>query len=248
MRCSYACVCCGVLTTCVCCGVLYARAQDVAAAVAAAKSAEGAWAKTSGAERAAVLRAIADAVEKNKPELAHKEAINAGKPLQETAWDIDDVAGCFRHHADLAEALDKKQGTLVDVGMEEFETRLFWEPKGVVGIIVPWNYPALMATWKVAAALAAGCTIVLKPSELTPYTALDLAVLAREQAGLPAGVLNVVCVCVFFYVRVHGRVRMRELHAHRRACMRECGRAACRGAFLLPRRGAPGVRNPFWRR
>jgi len=88
--------------------------------------------------------------------------------------------------------LDKKQGQPVDVGMEEFETRLFWEPKGVVGLIVPWNYPMLMATWKVAAALAAGCTIVLKPSELTPYTALDLAVIAHQQAGLPAGVLNVV--------------------------------------------------------
>ena len=101
-------------------------AEDVAAAVAAAKSAEDAWAKTSGAQRAALLRAIADAVEKNKPELANKEAVNAGKPLQEAAWDIDDVAGCFRHHATLAEALDKKQGQLVDVGMDAFETRLFW--------------------------------------------------------------------------------------------------------------------------
>ena len=80
----------------------------------------------------------------------------------------------------------------MDVGMEEFETRLFWEPMGVVGLIVPWNYPALMATWKVAAALAAGCTIVLKPSELTPFTAVDLAVIAHQQAGLPAGVFNVV--------------------------------------------------------
>ena len=166
--------------------------HDVDAAVASAKRAGDSWGATSGGHRAAILRAIADAVDKNKPELAEKEAVNAGKPLQETAWDVDDVAGCFRHHADLAEALDKKQGQPVDVGMEEFETRLFWEPKGVVGLIVPWNYPMLMATWKVAAALAAGCTIVLKPSELTPYTALDLAVIAHQQAGLPAGVLNVV--------------------------------------------------------
>jgi len=167
-------------------------AEDVDAAVKAAKKAEIAWSKTTGAQRAAVLRAIADSVEKNKPAVAEKEAVNSGKPLQEAAWDVDDVAGCFRHHAGLAEALDKKQGKLVDVGMEEFETRLFWEPKGVVGLIVPWNYPMLMATWKVAAALAAGCTIVLKPSELTPYSALDLAVMAHKEAGLPAGVLNVV--------------------------------------------------------
>eukprot|EP00277_Geminigera_cryophila_P042517 CAMPEP_0173079002 /NCGR_PEP_ID=MMETSP1102-20130122/14716_1 /TAXON_ID=49646 /ORGANISM="Geminigera sp., Strain Caron Lab Isolate" /LENGTH=511 /DNA_ID=CAMNT_0013950905 /DNA_START=8 /DNA_END=1543 /DNA_ORIENTATION=+ len=166
--------------------------EDVNAAVASAKNADYTWSKTSGTERAVVLRAIADAVEKNKPELADKEAVNSGKPLQEAAWDIDDVVGCFRHHADLAEALDKKQGKIVDVGMEEFETRLFWESKGVVGIIVPWNYPLLMATWKVAGALAAGCSIVLKPSELTPYTAVDLAVIAHQQAGLPAGVLNVV--------------------------------------------------------
>ena len=106
-------------------------AEDIDAAVAAAKAALPSWGKTTGVERGKILRAIADAVEKNKPELADKEAVNAGKPIQEAAWDIDDVAGCFRHHAKLAEELDAKQGTIVDVGMSEFETRLYYEPSGV---------------------------------------------------------------------------------------------------------------------
>ena len=93
-------------------------AEDVNAAVSSAKRAESAWAKTSGAERAVILRAMADVVEKHKPALAQKEAVNAGKPLQEAAWDIDDVAACLRHHADLAEALDKRQGSLVNLPME----------------------------------------------------------------------------------------------------------------------------------
>eukprot|EP00960_Hanusia_phi_P077971 768762-Hanusia_phi.AAC.2 len=168
-----------------------ASREDVNVAVAAAREALEAWASTSGKERAVVLRAIADSVEKHKDSLAEKEALNAGKPIQEAAWDMDDVAACFRHHADLAEKLEARQGKVVDVGMQEFSVKMFWEPVGVVGLIVPWNYPLLMATWKVAAALAAGCTIVLKPSELTPFTAYDLAVYAFEEAKLPAGVLNV---------------------------------------------------------
>ena len=168
-----------------------ATREDVNAAVAAAKEALESWGSSSGKERAAVLRAIADSVEKHKDNLAEKEALNAGKPIQEAAWDMDDVAACFRHHAGLAEALEARQGKVVDVGMQQFSVRMFWEPVGVVGLIVPWNYPLLMAAWKVAAALAAGCTIVLKPSELTPFTAYDLAVYAFQEAKLPAGVLNV---------------------------------------------------------
>eukprot|EP00288_Rhodomonas_lens_P018668 CAMPEP_0177714376 /NCGR_PEP_ID=MMETSP0484_2-20121128/13428_1 /TAXON_ID=354590 /ORGANISM="Rhodomonas lens, Strain RHODO" /LENGTH=507 /DNA_ID=CAMNT_0019226305 /DNA_START=23 /DNA_END=1546 /DNA_ORIENTATION=+ len=165
--------------------------EDIDAAVAAAKKASDAWGNTTGAERAAIIRKVAEAIEKNKDEISKKEAIIAGKPLQEAAWDVDDVIGCFQFNAELAEKLDKKQGQVVDVGMEEFVTKLYYEPMGVVGLIVPWNYPMLMAAWKVAAALAAGCAIVLKPSELSPYTALDMAFLAH-QAGLPKGVLNVV--------------------------------------------------------
>jgi betaine-aldehyde dehydrogenase len=117
--------------------------------------------------------------------------VNAGKPLQEAAWDVDDVAGCFRYNAGLAEALDAKQGSAVDVGMDEFDVKLYYEPVGVCALITPWNYPLLMATWKVAAALAAGNAIVLKPSELAPFTCVDLAVLAHA-AGVPAGAFSVV--------------------------------------------------------
>jgi betaine-aldehyde dehydrogenase len=102
------------------------------------------------------------------------------------------VSGCFKYHAENAEKLDGKQGNTVDVGMAEFDVKLFYEPVGVVGAITPWNYPALMATWKVAAALAAGCSVVLKPSELTPFTCVDMAVIACRDAGLPKGVWNVV--------------------------------------------------------
>jgi len=167
-------------------------AEDIDMAVASAFEAQKTWGKTTGKHRAAILNKIADCVEAHKDALAKKEAVNSGKPLLETIWDIEDVSGCFRYMAFNAEALDARQGKKVDVEMAEFDVKLFYEPVGVVGAITPWNYPALMATWKVAAALAAGCTVVLKPSELAPFTCVDLAVIAHKEAGLPAGVLNVV--------------------------------------------------------
>jgi len=167
--------------------------EDVDKAVAAAKAAHESWKTTSGAQRAVILRKIAEAVEKHAEKLGSKEAANSGKPLKEAIWDVADVSGAFRFHADLAEKLDARQGKVVDVGMSEFEVKLYYEPAGVAACIVPWNYPLLMATWKGAAAIAAGCCVVLKPSELTPYTALDLAKIAVEEGGLPPGVFNIVC-------------------------------------------------------
>uniref|UniRef100_A0A383V7C2 Aldehyde dehydrogenase domain-containing protein n=1 Tax=Tetradesmus obliquus TaxID=3088 RepID=A0A383V7C2_TETOB len=167
--------------------------EDVQAAVAAAVAAHksGVWAKTTGAQRAVVLRAIAQKVRDNKTALANYETQDMGKPIDEAEWDMDDVAGCLDYYADLAEKLDARQGSAIDVGMEEFSVTVRREPLGVVGLITPWNYPLLMATWKVAPALAAGNCCVLKPSELASVTCLELAGLAGE-AGLPAGVLNVV--------------------------------------------------------
>jgi len=98
--------------------------DDVDAAVAAAKRASEQWGKTTGAERAAIIRKLAELIEQNKDEISKKEAIIAGKPLQEAAWDVDDVIGCLQFHAELAEKLDKKQGQVVDVGMAEFVTKL----------------------------------------------------------------------------------------------------------------------------
>ncbi|KAF5807141.1 putative betaine-aldehyde dehydrogenase [Helianthus annuus] len=172
-----------------------ATAEDVDIAVEAARKAlkrNGGkdWASASGAHRAKYLRAIASKIVEKKSELAKLEAIDCGKPLEEAAWDMDDVAGCFEYNADLAEALDKKQNASVTLPMDTFKCHLIREPIGVVGLISPWNYPLLMATWKVAPALAAGCAAVLKPSELASLTCLELGEICKE-VGLPPGVLNI---------------------------------------------------------
>ncbi|GAU38364.1 hypothetical protein TSUD_209430 [Trifolium subterraneum] len=172
-----------------------ATKEDVDAAVSAAKTAlsrnKGAdWASASGAVRARYLRAIAAKVTEKKSVLAKLEAIDSGKPLDEAAWDIDDVAGCFEFYADLAEKLDAKQKAPVSLPMDTFKSYVLREPIGVVGLITPWNYPLLMATWKVAPALAAGCAAILKPSELASLTCLELGEICKE-VGLPPGVLNI---------------------------------------------------------
>ena len=168
-------------------------AEDIDRAVKAARKAfdEGPWPRMTGAERAAILRRIADGVTARQDELARIEVRDNGKPLPEALWDIGDVAGCFSYYAGLAEKLDESPEEIVPLGDARFSTRVVREPIGVAGAIVPWNYPLLMAAWKVAPALAAGCTMVLKPSELTPLTALELGAILAE-AGLPAGVLNIV--------------------------------------------------------
>ncbi|OVA16244.1 Aldehyde dehydrogenase domain [Macleaya cordata] len=173
-----------------------ATAEDVELAVDAARRALSRnkgrdWSSASGATRAKYLRAIAAKITEKKPVLAKLEAIDCGKPLDEAAWDIDDVAGCFEYYAELAEGLDAKQKTPVSLPMETFKSHVLKEPIGVVGLITPWNYPLLMATWKVAPALAAGCAAILKPSELASVTCLELGDVCRE-VGLPPGVLNIV--------------------------------------------------------
>ncbi|KAF7135098.1 hypothetical protein RHSIM_Rhsim08G0167700 [Rhododendron simsii] len=172
-----------------------ATAEDVEVAVDAARRALARnkgrdWASASGAHRAKYLRAIAAKITLRKSELAKLEAIDCGKPLDEAAQDIDDVAGCFEYYADLAEGLDAKQKAPVSLPMETFKCHVLKEPIGVVGLITPWNYPLLMATWKVAPALAAGCAAFLKPSDLASVTCLELAEVCKE-VGLPPGVLNI---------------------------------------------------------
>ena len=168
-----------------------ATAEDVDKAVAAARAAfTGGWSKTSGATRAVFLRAIAARVTERRDELARLEVADNGKPLSEALWDIDDVAGCFSLYADLAEELDRRQNEPLAIPDDRFRTVIRHEPVGVAALIIPWNYPLLMAAWKVAPALAAGATIVLKPSELTPLTALELGSIAQD-CGLPEGVLNI---------------------------------------------------------
>ncbi len=168
------------------------NAADIDAAVAAAKAAmAGPWHRTTGRERAKILRAIGEGIERDKQTLAEIEVRDNGKPLPEALWDVGDAAYCFNLYATYAEELDERQNAAIAVPDARFDCRLRYMPIGVAGLIVPWNYPLLMAAWKVAPAIAAGCAMVLKPSEFTPLTALELARIAHE-AGLPRGVLNVV--------------------------------------------------------
>ncbi|KAL1357191.1 hypothetical protein HN51_009156 [Arachis hypogaea] len=173
-----------------------ATKEDVELAVDAARRALSRnkgrdWSTASGSLRATYLRAIAAKITEKKDELAKLEATDNGKPLDEAAADMDDVISCFSYYAELAEGLDAKQKAHVSLPMENFKSYVIKEPIGVVALITPWNYPLLMAAWKVGAALAAGCTAVLKPSELASVTCLELAEICKE-VGLPAGVLNVI--------------------------------------------------------
>ncbi|MCY1271872.1 Betaine aldehyde dehydrogenase [compost metagenome] len=167
-------------------------AASVEQAVQAASRAFPAWARSSGAERGALLRRIADGVRQRRETLIQLQSLNNGKPLFEAAIDVDDVIGTFEYYAGLAEGLDAQQDRPVELPSEDFAARLRREPVGVVGLIVPWNFPMVTTAWKLAPALAAGCAVVLKPSEVTPLPELELARIIHE-AGLPAGVLNVVC-------------------------------------------------------
>ncbi len=163
-----------------------ASADDVDAAVARAKEAFGPWRALAPGARANHLHALADAVTAHRDELALLEARNAGKPIGAASGEMEMVAGTFRYYAGAPERL--LGDTIPVVGGQAWTVR---EPLGVVGLIVPWNFPLTIAAWKLGPALAAGNTVVLKPAELTPLSALRFAELATE-AGLPDGVLNVV--------------------------------------------------------
>ena len=164
----------------------HAGAEDADAAVARAKEAFPAWRALAPAERATVLRRVADAIEAHSEKLATLEARNVGKPIGDARGEVGLVVHVFHYYAGAPERL---LGDTIPVAGGVDMT--FREPLGVVGLIVPWNFPLPIASWKVAPALAAGNTIVLKPAELTPLTALELERIALE-AGLPEGVLNVV--------------------------------------------------------
>ncbi|MBB4186975.1 betaine-aldehyde dehydrogenase [Sinorhizobium terangae] len=175
------------------CKAAAGTSNDIDHAVKAARIAfdSGPWPKLTGAERARYLRAIAQKIDERRHALARLEVANNGKPLSEALWDIDDAAGCFNYYAGLAEELDTNAEESIAIADTRFSSKAVREPVGVVGAITPWNYPLLMVAWKVAPALAAACTIVLKPSELTPLTALELGRIA-EEIELPPGVLNIV--------------------------------------------------------
>ena len=169
------------------------NAADIDTAVKAARHAfdHSPWSSISGSERAVYLRRFAKKITENLDEIAKLETQNNGKPYPEAQWDVEDSAGTFEYYAGLAEEFDANNLIHLSLPDERFKSKVIKEPVGVIGAIIPWNYPLLLAAWKVAPALAAGCTVVLKPSEVTPLTAQVLAEIA-EQIELPAGVLNVV--------------------------------------------------------
>jgi len=162
-----------------------AGAEETDAAVSAAKAAFPAWRAVAPADRARLLRRLAALVEEHGEELAQIETRNVGKPISDSRGEVGMVADVFHFYAG---AVDKHHGETIPVGGGVDMT--FREPLGVVGLIVPWNFPLNIASWKLGPALACGNTVVLKPAELTPLSALRLGELVLE-AGIPEGVVNV---------------------------------------------------------
>ena len=164
-------------------------ASDVDCAVQSARQAfdSGPWGKSTAQERGRVLFRLAERVRKEAGKLAELESRNSGKPIVEAEFDIADVATCFEYYGGLATKVTGQVNPVPDNAL----SLSLKEPVGVAGQIIPWNYPLLMAAWKLAPALAAGCTCVLKPAEQTPLTVLLMANWF-EEAGIPPGVVNIV--------------------------------------------------------
>ncbi|WP_116115916.1 aldehyde dehydrogenase family protein [Austwickia chelonae] len=165
-------------------------AQDAALAVAAARRAfdNDEWSAVTSTDRGRLLHAVADQLEHDRDHVAELESLDTGKRFVESQLDMDDIISVFRHFAALAQA---DGGRVVDTGNPNVSSRIVHEPVGVCALITPWNYPLLQTAWKVAPALAAGNTFVLKPSELTPSSAIWL-MRTLDDLGLPAGVANLV--------------------------------------------------------
>ncbi|MFC4128103.1 aldehyde dehydrogenase family protein [Nocardia rhizosphaerae] len=170
--------------------VAEAGAADTETAIAAARRAfdSGPWRQTSAAERGDLLLRVADRIDDRRDEFARAETLDTGKRPYESDIDMSDIANCFRYFGKLAA---EDAGRVVDAGSPDVDSRIVYEPVGVCGLITPWNYPLLQAAWKIAPALAAGNTFVLKPAELTPHTAI-LLMRVLDELGLPPGVANLV--------------------------------------------------------
>lgn len=165
-----------------------ANAADVDIAVTAAKNAFPAWSAMPAAERGRLLLKLADAIEAHTEELAQLESLDTGHPIRDSRrLDVPRTAACFRYFGGIA---DKIEGTVIPVE-QGFLNYVQRKPIGVVGQIVPWNFPLMFTSWKLGPALAAGNTVVMKPSEITPLSTLKIAELIRD-VGFPAGVVNIV--------------------------------------------------------
>jgi betaine-aldehyde dehydrogenase len=164
--------------------------EDAKKAIFAARDAfdNGTWTDTSATERGKKLLKIAELIERDKAELMKLESLDTGKTLTESEADMGDIAEVFRYFAGLA---DKHAGEIIASPIPDSESKVVREPVGVCGQITPWNYPLLQAAWKLAPALAAGNTLVMKPSEITPLTTIKIFEL-MEEVGFPKGVINLV--------------------------------------------------------
>ncbi|MCT1607273.1 aldehyde dehydrogenase family protein [Nesterenkonia massiliensis] len=164
--------------------------SDTEAAIAAARQAfdSHVWADTPAAQRGEFLHNVAAEITRRKDEFARAEALDTGKRLVEAEIDMDDIIACFKHFAKMADA---DSGRVIDAGDPNVRSRVVYEPVGVCGLITPWNYPLLQSAWKLAPALAAGNSVILKPAELTPHTSI-LIMDVFESLGLPAGVANLI--------------------------------------------------------
>lgn len=167
-----------------------ATADDSLAAIGAARESfdSGDFSSWSWKRRSALVERIADLLERDAQEIARKESGDTGKRLVEAQYDVADVISVFRFFAKLGVEQSER---IVDTGDDHIESRVTYEPAGVCALIGPWNYPLLQASWKVAPALTAGCSFILKPSELTPSTAIHLMQIIQE-AGTPPGVANLI--------------------------------------------------------
>lgn len=170
--------------------VAEADVADTEAAIGAARRAfdRGPWRQSCAAERGDLLLQIAAAIDARRAEFVRAETLDTGKRPYESDIDMSDIANCFRYFGKLA---GQHPGRIIDVGSPDIDSRVVYEPVGVCGLITPWNYPLLQAVWKVAPALAAGNTFVLKPAELTPHSSILLMSVLHD-LGLPAGVANLV--------------------------------------------------------
>lgn len=164
--------------------------EDAEQAILAARRSfeNGEWSQETSEVRGKKVRAIADKITENRDELAKLETLDTGKTLEESYADMDDIANVFNYFAGLA---DKDGGEIIDSPIPNTESKLVKEPVGVVTQITPWNYPLLQASWKIAPALATGCSLVMKPSEITPLTTIRVFEL-MEEVGFPKGVINLI--------------------------------------------------------
>ena len=163
---------------------------DSRKAIKAARTAfdSGPWPKLAADDRARYLYRLHELIVRDLEELARLESLDTGKTVKESRWDMDGIAEIFRYYAAL---LQTQSGVVIDSPFPDTGSRVVHEPVGVCGQISPWNYPLLQMAWKMAPALAAGCTLVMKPSEITPLTAVKITELAQK-AQIPAGVVNLV--------------------------------------------------------